>query len=224
MYCYYIEIKDKPRGYWKRKHQQWKDRGNIKYTEQWLCDQKKQIEDKTLLTLAEIEEVKQQVKSDTFQEEDDQQAEFRDWLTIHILLYNLVRWSVPWLLILQLVPKDQGDQGCVCGWVASTCPKNHGSQAWIYWWGQQGIETPVCPELQGPLFLSDCQGTMLVFPWLTLMLIAGGSSTWRQMYQHQQWIVGTWKIICPTIPGKGRARSMPKLLRSPQWELSWTRL
>ena len=30
---------------------------------------------KTLLTPAEIEEVKQQVKSDTFQKEDDQQAE-----------------------------------------------------------------------------------------------------------------------------------------------------
>ena len=56
-------------------HQQWKDRGNIKCTEQHLCDQKKQIEDKTLLTPAEIEEMKQQVKGDTFQEEDDQQAE-----------------------------------------------------------------------------------------------------------------------------------------------------
>ena len=40
-------------------------------TEQWLCDQEKQIEDKTLVTPAEIEEVEQQVKSDTFQEEDD---------------------------------------------------------------------------------------------------------------------------------------------------------
>ena len=40
-----------------------------------MCDQKKQIEDKTLLTPAGIEEVKQQVKSDTFQEEDEQQAE-----------------------------------------------------------------------------------------------------------------------------------------------------
>ena len=68
-----MPIKDKPRGYQKRMHQQWKDRGNIKCTEQHLCDQKKQIEDKTLLTTAEIEEVKQQVKSDTFQEEDDQQ-------------------------------------------------------------------------------------------------------------------------------------------------------
>ena len=56
-------------------HQQWKDRGSIKCTEQQLCDQKKQIEDKTLLTPAEIEEVKQQVKSDTFQEENNQQAE-----------------------------------------------------------------------------------------------------------------------------------------------------
>ena len=56
-------------------HQQWKDRGNIECTEQRLCDQKKQIEDKTLLSPAEIEEVKQQVKNDTFQEEDDQQSE-----------------------------------------------------------------------------------------------------------------------------------------------------
>ena len=56
-------------------HQQWKDRGNIECTEQRLCDQKKQIEDKTILTPAEIEEVKQQVKNDTFQEEDDQQSE-----------------------------------------------------------------------------------------------------------------------------------------------------
>ena len=62
MYCYYMAIKDKPRGYQKRMHQQWKDRGNIECTEQRLCDQKKQIEDKTLLTPAEIEEVKQQVK------------------------------------------------------------------------------------------------------------------------------------------------------------------
>ena len=48
-------------------HQQWKDRGNNKCTEQQLCDQKKQIEDKTLLTPEEIEEVKQQVKSGTSQ-------------------------------------------------------------------------------------------------------------------------------------------------------------
>ena len=75
MYCYYMAIKDKPRGYQKRMHQQWKDRGNIECTEQRLCDQKKQIEDKTLLTPAEIEEVKQQVKSDKFQEEDGQQSE-----------------------------------------------------------------------------------------------------------------------------------------------------
>ena len=58
-------------------HKQWKDRGNIECTEQRLCDQKKQIENKTLLTntCREKEEVKQQVKNDTFQEEDDQQSE-----------------------------------------------------------------------------------------------------------------------------------------------------
>ena len=55
MYCYYMTIKDKPSGYWKKMHQQWKDRANIKCTEQQLCDQRKQIEDKTLLTPAEIE-------------------------------------------------------------------------------------------------------------------------------------------------------------------------
>ena len=54
MYCYYMAIKEKSRGYQKRMHQQWKDRGNIECTEQRLCDQKKQIEDKTLLTPAEI--------------------------------------------------------------------------------------------------------------------------------------------------------------------------
>ena len=52
-----------------------KDRGNHKCTEQQLYDQKKQIENKTLLTPAEIEEVKQQVKHETFQEQDDQKAE-----------------------------------------------------------------------------------------------------------------------------------------------------
>ena len=34
MYCYYMAIKDKLRGYQKRMHQQWKDRGNIECTEQ----------------------------------------------------------------------------------------------------------------------------------------------------------------------------------------------
>ena len=34
MYCYYMAIKDKPRGYQKSMHQQWKDRGIIKCTEQ----------------------------------------------------------------------------------------------------------------------------------------------------------------------------------------------
>ena len=56
-------------------HQQWKDRGNMNCAEQQLNDQKKQIEGNTLLTPAEIEEVKQKVKSDNFPEEDYQQAE-----------------------------------------------------------------------------------------------------------------------------------------------------
>ena len=79
-----MAIKDKLRGYQKRMHQQWKDRGNIKCTEQQLCDQKKQIEDKTLLTPAEIEEVKQ-VKGDTFQEEDDQQSKEKEQAATTIL-------------------------------------------------------------------------------------------------------------------------------------------
>ena len=65
-------------------HQQWKDRGNIECTEQQLCDQKKQIKDKTLLTPAEIEEVKQQVKSDNFQEEDGQQSEEQQVVTTNL--------------------------------------------------------------------------------------------------------------------------------------------
>ena len=56
-------------------HQQWKDRGNIECTEQQLCNQKKQIKDKTLLTPAEVEEVKQQVKSDNFKKGDGQQSD-----------------------------------------------------------------------------------------------------------------------------------------------------
>ena len=51
-----------------------------------MCDQKKQIEDKTLLTPTEIEEVKQQVKSDIFQEEDDQQSEEEHATTILVLV------------------------------------------------------------------------------------------------------------------------------------------
>ena len=47
---------------------------------------KKQIEDKTLLTPAEIEEVKQQVKGDNFQEEDDQQSEEGQQAAINILV------------------------------------------------------------------------------------------------------------------------------------------
>ena len=89
MYCYPMAIKDKPRGYQKRMHQQLKDRGNLECTEQRLCDQKKQIEGKTLLTPAEIEEVKQQEKSDTFQEEDDQQAEEEQQTGITILKSSL---------------------------------------------------------------------------------------------------------------------------------------
>ena len=40
MYCYYMAIKDKLRGYQKKMHQQWKDREKIECTEQQLCDQK----------------------------------------------------------------------------------------------------------------------------------------------------------------------------------------
>ena len=66
-------------------HQQWKDRGNIECTEQQLSDQKKWTEDKILLTLAEIQEVKQQVKCNIFQEEDDQQAKEEQQVATTIL-------------------------------------------------------------------------------------------------------------------------------------------
>ena len=75
MYCYYIAIRTNLEDTEKGCTNSGRDRGNIECTEQQLCDQKKQIEDKTLLTPAEIEEVKQQVKSDNFQEEDSQQSE-----------------------------------------------------------------------------------------------------------------------------------------------------
>ena len=69
MYCYYKARRDKPRGYRKRMHQLWQQRGNFECTEQRLCDQKKQIEDKTLLTPAELEEVKAQVEEENIHEE-----------------------------------------------------------------------------------------------------------------------------------------------------------
>ena len=50
-------------------HQLWQQRGNFECTEQRLCDQKKQIEDKTLLTSAELEEVKAQVEEENIHEE-----------------------------------------------------------------------------------------------------------------------------------------------------------
>ena len=61
--------RDQPRGYHKRMHQLWQQRGNFECTEQQLCDQEKQIEDRTLLTAAELEEVKAQVEEENIQEE-----------------------------------------------------------------------------------------------------------------------------------------------------------
>ena len=55
-------------------YQQWKDRGKIECTEQQLCDQKKQIEDKNLPTPAEIDKVKQVNSEDGQQSEEEQQA------------------------------------------------------------------------------------------------------------------------------------------------------
>ena len=69
MYCYYKARRDQPRGYCKRMHQLWQQRGNFECTEQRLCDQRKQIEDKTLLTSAELEEVKAQVEEENIHEE-----------------------------------------------------------------------------------------------------------------------------------------------------------
>ena len=53
-------------------HQLWRERDNFECTEQRLCDQKKQIADKNLLTPAEIDEVKQLVGKDTREEHDQQ--------------------------------------------------------------------------------------------------------------------------------------------------------
>ena len=50
-------------------HQLWQQRGNFECTEQRSCDQRKQIEDKTLLTSAELEEVQTQVEEENIQEE-----------------------------------------------------------------------------------------------------------------------------------------------------------
>ena len=75
MYCYYMAIKDKPSRYQKGCTNSGRTEETLNALNSDWCDQKKQIEDKTLLTPAEIEEVKQQVKSDTFQKKDDQQAE-----------------------------------------------------------------------------------------------------------------------------------------------------
>ena len=75
MYCYYMAIKDKPRGSRKRMHQLWIERQNFECTEKQLCDQKKQIIDKNLLTAVEIDEVKQEVDNKTRQEHHDQETE-----------------------------------------------------------------------------------------------------------------------------------------------------
>ena len=49
-----MAINDKPRGKRKRIHQLWIERENFECTEQQLCDQKKQIIDKNLLTVIEM--------------------------------------------------------------------------------------------------------------------------------------------------------------------------
>ena len=49
-----MAINDKPRGKQKRMHQLWIERENFECTEQQLCDQKKQIIDKNLLTALEM--------------------------------------------------------------------------------------------------------------------------------------------------------------------------
>ena len=70
-----MAIKDKTRGYRKRMHQLWIERQNFECTELWLCDQKKQIIDKNLLTAVEIDEVKHEVDNKTRQEHHDQETE-----------------------------------------------------------------------------------------------------------------------------------------------------
>ena len=56
-------------------HQLWIERQNFECTEQRLCDQKKQIIDKNLLTTVQIDEVKQEVDNKTRQEHHDQETE-----------------------------------------------------------------------------------------------------------------------------------------------------
>ena len=62
-------------------HQLWQQIGNFKCTEQQLCDQKKQIEDKTLLTSAELEEVKAQVEEENTHEESTRSTNEEDYPT-----------------------------------------------------------------------------------------------------------------------------------------------
>ena len=50
----------------------------LECTEQRLCDQKKQIEDKILLTSAELEEVKAQVEEENTHEESTRPSSVED--------------------------------------------------------------------------------------------------------------------------------------------------
>ena len=52
IYCYYMATMEKQRGYRMRMYETWQSRVNFECTEQRLCDQRKQIIDKALLTEA----------------------------------------------------------------------------------------------------------------------------------------------------------------------------
>ena len=77
MYCYYMATKERQLGYRKRLHEIWQQRGNEEKTEQRLCDRKKHIIDKTLLTEAELQTVKEHVDNEC-QEEHQNITELYD--------------------------------------------------------------------------------------------------------------------------------------------------
>ena len=90
----------------------------------------------------------------------------------------------------------------------------------------QALKHQFAQNLRDPYFGVVARGQCLSSPdsesftqfrgRLALMFNSRGSSNMLgQMLHHQLWKVGTWNI-CPTIPDKGRIRSMPKRLKLPR--------
>ena len=109
MYCYYKARRDQPRGYRKRMHHLWQQRGNFKCTEQQLCDQKKQIEDKTLFTSAELEEVKAQVEEENIHKESTRPTSEEDHPTIEPYNPKPENPSLPETTETTVEPEDNTD-------------------------------------------------------------------------------------------------------------------